>query len=62
MLPRIVTNISGFEQFCINFANEKIQQYFNQQILQQEQEIYLLEGLQWRKIDYEDNQVTMTAY
>ncbi len=48
---------NSFEQFCINFANEKIQQYFNQQILKTEQEIYLLEGLKWRKVEYKDNQV-----
>ena len=46
---------NSFEQFCINYSNEKIQQYFNQQILKQEQDIYELEGLRWRKIDYEDN-------
>lgn len=38
---------NSFEQFCINFANEKIQQYFNHQILQQEQEIYEMEGLRF---------------
>ena len=47
---------NSFEQFCINFANEKIQQYFNQQILMQEQEIYELEGLRYRKVEFEDNQ------
>ena len=47
---------NSFEQFCINFANEKIQQYFNQQMLQQEQEIYELEGLRYRKVEYKDNQ------
>lgn len=34
----------------------RIQQYFNSQILQQEQEIYELEGLRFRKVEYEDNQ------
>ena len=32
-----IFEVNSFEQFCINFANEKIQQYFNRQILQQEQ-------------------------
>eukprot|EP00039_Didymoeca_costata_P004049 m.71095 g.71095 ORF g.71095 m.71095 type:complete len:1393 (+) comp12208_c0_seq1:11-4189(+) len=45
-----------FEQFCINFANEKIQQFFNSQILRQEQEIYELEGLRYRKVEFDDNQ------
>jgi len=49
---------NSFEQFCINFANEKIQQYFNHQILKQEQEIYELEGLRWRKVEFVDNQVS----
>lgn len=47
---------NSFEQFCINYCNEKIQQYFNEQILRQEQEIYELEGLRYRKVDYVDNQ------
>ena len=47
---------NSFEQFCINYANERIQQYFNQSLLQQEQETYELEGLRFRKVEYEDNQ------
>jgi myosin heavy subunit len=46
---------NSFEQLCINYANEKIQQYFNSQILLQEQEIYEREGLRWRRIEYQDN-------
>eukprot|EP00013_Stygamoeba_regulata_P023768 CAMPEP_0177647334 /NCGR_PEP_ID=MMETSP0447-20121125/10243_1 /TAXON_ID=0 /ORGANISM="Stygamoeba regulata, Strain BSH-02190019" /LENGTH=1221 /DNA_ID=CAMNT_0019149909 /DNA_START=85 /DNA_END=3750 /DNA_ORIENTATION=- len=44
-------NQNGFEQFLINYCNEKIQQYFTVQILQQEQEIYLKEGLRWRQVE-----------
>ncbi|KJE91980.1 MYO6 protein, variant [Capsaspora owczarzaki ATCC 30864] len=51
-----IFDCNSFEQFCINFSNEKIQQYFNQQILRQEQEIYHLEGLRWKKVEFEDNQ------
>lgn len=51
-----IFDANSFEQFCINFANEKIQQYFDLQILQQEQEIYELEGLRYRKVEYKDNQ------
>ena len=37
-----------FEQFCINYANEKLQQLFNAQVLKNEQQEYLNEGLQVR--------------
>ena len=47
---------NSFEQFCINYANERIQQYFNRSLLHQEQETYELEGLRFRKVEYEDNQ------
>jgi myosin heavy subunit len=46
---------NSFEQLCINYANEKIQECFNMQMLLQEQEIYELEGLRWRKVDFQDN-------
>eukprot|EP00051_Salpingoeca_urceolata_P000871 m.36831 g.36831 ORF g.36831 m.36831 type:complete len:1395 (+) comp11051_c0_seq2:57-4241(+) len=46
---------NSFEQFCINFANEKIQQYFNNQILRHEQMIYEMEGLRYREVAYEKN-------
>eukprot|EP00040_Diaphanoeca_grandis_P039058 m.258055 g.258055 ORF g.258055 m.258055 type:complete len:1513 (+) comp36042_c0_seq1:104-4642(+) len=51
-----IFDINSFEQFCINFANEKIQQFFDNQMLKQEQQIYELEGLRYRKVEYEDNQ------
>jgi len=37
-----------FEQFCINYANEKLQQLFNSHVLKSEQQEYLNEGLQVR--------------
>ncbi|KAK2853741.1 hypothetical protein Q5P01_006402 [Channa striata] len=46
---------NGFEQFCINFANERLQHYFNQHIFKLEQEEYRTEGISWRNIDYIDN-------
>ena len=51
-----IFEINSFEQLCINHANEKIQQYFNKQILQQEQEIYKIEGLKFKEVAYMDNQ------
>ncbi|XP_067824725.1 unconventional myosin-Vb-like [Heptranchias perlo] len=47
---------NSFEQFCINYANEKLQQQFNLHVFKLEQEEYLIEGLSWTLIDYHDNQ------
>jgi myosin-1 len=46
---------NSFEQFCINFCNEKLQQLFIQLVLTSEQEEYEREGIEWTKIDYFDN-------
>ncbi|XP_077447178.1 unconventional myosin-Ig isoform X1 [Stigmatopora argus] len=48
---------NSFEQFCINYCNEKLQQLFIELILQQEQDEYNREGIQWQHIDYFDNQI-----
>uniref|UniRef100_H3BWT8 Myosin IXA n=1 Tax=Tetraodon nigroviridis TaxID=99883 RepID=H3BWT8_TETNG len=47
---------NSFEQFCINFANERLQHYFNQHIFKlEQQEEYRSEGITWHNIDYIDN-------
>uniref|UniRef100_A0A665W6Q1 Unconventional myosin-Ig-like n=1 Tax=Echeneis naucrates TaxID=173247 RepID=A0A665W6Q1_ECHNA len=48
---------NSFEQFCINYCNEKLQQLFIELILQQEQAEYQREGITWQHIDYFNNQI-----
>ncbi|KAM7421715.1 hypothetical protein PAMA_015726 [Pampus argenteus] len=48
---------NGFEQFCINFVNEKLQQIFIELTLKAEQEEYVQEGIKWMPIDYFNNKV-----
>ncbi|KAM4810242.1 unconventional myosin-If [Rhinophrynus dorsalis] len=48
---------NGFEQFCINFVNEKLQQIFIELTLKAEQEEYVAEGIKWSPIDYFNNKV-----
>ena len=48
---------NGFEQFCINFVNEKLQQIFIELTLKAEQEEYVAEGIKWKEIEYFNNKI-----
>lgn len=47
---------NSFEQFCINYCNEKLQQFFNERILKEEQIVYQREGLSVQPVNFTDNQ------
>ena len=46
---------NSFEQLCINYANEKLQDHFNFATFESQQEMYIEEGLQWNVTTYPDN-------
>ncbi|PZC73892.1 hypothetical protein B5X24_HaOG208687 [Helicoverpa armigera] len=53
----LIFETNSFEQFCINYCNEKLQQLFIELVLKQEQEEYAREGIQWTPIKYFNNRV-----
>eukprot|EP01122_Echinamoeba_exundans_P000766 TRINITY_DN106_c0_g2_i1.p1 TRINITY_DN106_c0_g2~~TRINITY_DN106_c0_g2_i1.p1 ORF type:complete len:1054 (-),score=319.54 TRINITY_DN106_c0_g2_i1:104-3265(-) len=52
-----IFKVNGFEQFCINYVNEKLQQLFIELTLRAEQEEYSSEGIQWTPIKFFNNKI-----
>ncbi|KAG8455714.1 hypothetical protein GDO86_001777 [Hymenochirus boettgeri] len=52
-----VFETNSFEQFCINYCNEKLQQLFISMTLKAEQEEYETEGIEWEPVQYFDNKI-----
>jgi len=48
--------VNSFEQFCINYCNEKLQQFFNIRVLKDEQELYVKESIKFKEVEFVDNQ------
>lgn len=46
---------NSFEQFCINYCNEKLQQFFNERTLRDEQELYVKEAINFNEVEFVDN-------
>ncbi|XP_048583002.1 unconventional myosin-Ic-like isoform X2 [Nematostella vectensis] len=52
-----IFEMNSFEQFCINYCNEKLQQLFIELTLKEEQDEYRREGIEWEPVEYFDNKV-----
>ncbi len=61
-LAGIVSLTPSFEQFCINYCNEKLQQLFIDLVLSRQQAEYASEGIRWVDVEYFNNKVACSVY
>ena len=52
-----IFEVNSFEQFIINYCNEKLQQIFIELTLKEEQEEYISEGIEWINVEYFNNAI-----
>ncbi|CAI5744227.1 unnamed protein product [Peronospora destructor] len=55
-------NCNGFEQLCINYANERLQAQFNEFVFVREQQVYMAEEIDWRNISYPSNTACLALF
>uniref|UniRef100_A0A6A7G5A7 Unconventional myosin n=1 Tax=Hirondellea gigas TaxID=1518452 RepID=A0A6A7G5A7_9CRUS len=53
---------NSFEQFCINFANERLQQIFSDSLMESEQREYIAEGIYWKPLEIPNNDDVMDLF
>ena len=55
-------NKNGYEQLCINYANEILQNIYNKNVLENEQIEYEKEGIDWNYIEYNSNKEILSLF